>query len=116
MEKLLLTGDLWNNNRRLLKARNWESENPGQNSVGKVFLSHHAQILSSQILFWIDHMAFNGFMILDEMLFPKSSQNDSESHRAYDGRCSYTSRHLFEEINHHNMQHNPAFLGDITII
>lgn len=23
---------------------------------------------------------------------------------------------LFEEINHHNMQHNPAFLGDITII
>lgn len=35
--------------------------------------------MPSQILFWTDHMAFNGFTILDEMLFPKSSQNGSES-------------------------------------
>lgn len=32
----------------------------------KRFVSH---TMPSQILFWIDHMAFNGFMILDEMLF-----------------------------------------------
>lgn len=35
--------------------------------------------MPSQILFWIYHMAFNGFMILDEMLFVKSNQNGSES-------------------------------------
>lgn len=41
--KLLLTGDLWNYSRRLLKAVSWESGNPGQNSVYKACLSHHAQ-------------------------------------------------------------------------
>lgn len=30
-------------------------------------------------------------------------------------RCFYTSRHSFEEINHHTMKHNAGFLGDITI-
>lgn len=111
-QKLLLTGDLQNKSRRLLKGcqlRAWKS----RAKFSSKGLSHTrpARTSSGQTI-----CAFNGLVILGKMLFPKSSPNGSKSNRAHDARSPYTSRPSFGEINHHTVKHKPAFLGDITTI
>lgn len=58
----------------------WRLQDEGLENQGKIQLKRLvSHTMPSEILFWIAHMTFNGFMILDEMLFPRSSQNGSES-------------------------------------